>query len=109
MSYQAHAFIRCAGETRGGARCQATSWQDHAGAQPLREGERYCAKHAGQAGSVPEGAVCASCGGVAGLSKDSNTRVWYCAQCWDAWERDDDPLAGVWDVMFGGPHMYAGM
>ena len=77
---------------------------DHAGAQPLRDGERYCAKHEGQAGSVPDGAVCATCGATRGLSKDPSDddgTSWYCQPCWDEWDRDD-PLGAVWVTMFGG-------
>ena len=50
--------------------CRVTSWHDHAGAAPLRNGELYCAKHADQAGSVPDGAVCATCHATRSLSKD---------------------------------------
>lgn len=85
---------------------------------PLRDRERYCARHATQAqqaeqaeptsattGSyVPDGTACAACGGADDLSKDPSDEdgAWYCQPCWDAWERDD-PLAAVWSmVMFGG-------
>ena len=76
-----------------------------AGAQPLREGEQYCAKHTEQParGHVLDGTVCASCDSAHGLlSKDPSDAdgAWYCQRCWDEWERDD-PLAAVWPVLFG--------
>jgi hypothetical protein len=117
-AYQACAFVRCAGVTRKRELCAITSWNDHAGAQPLRDGERYCARHTAQAEQpvtearhattgeyVPDGVVCASCGGSRELSKDPSDEsgAWYCQRCWDEWERDD-PLASVWStVLFGVP------
>ena len=74
-------------------------------ARSRSDGKRYCAKHAGQAGSVPAGAVCAACGATRGLSKDPSDgdgASWYCHwPCWDEWERDD-PLAAVWHTLFAG-------
>jgi hypothetical protein len=78
-----------------------TSWHDHAGALPLRSGEKYCAKHAAQAEQpalhasattddyVPDGTVCATCRGTNDLSKDPSDvdGAWYCQRCWDEWER----------------------
>ena len=109
-------FVRCAGVTRKREPCAITSWHDHAGAQPLRDGAQCCARHADQAeqpaplanttGSyVPDGTLCTTCGGADDLSKDPSDvdGAWYCQHCWDAWERDD-PLASVWStVLFGVP------
>ena len=38
-------IVRCAGMTLHGARCKVNSLSAHDGAQPLRDGERFCALH----------------------------------------------------------------
>lgn len=86
------AFVCCAGVTRLGHRCAVNSLQEHAGADPLREGQQYCAQH-GQA------TACASCGDADDLRKDAHDGAWYCKRCWDEWEQDD-PLEGVAAMIF---------
>ena len=40
-----HHRVRCAGETRTGARCTVTSSSEHTHAEPLRQGAAFCAHH----------------------------------------------------------------
>jgi len=49
--YCHHHSVRCAGQTRAGARCTVTSSSEHEHAQPLCDGALYCAHH--QPGGQP--------------------------------------------------------
>ena len=78
---------------KGDAWCCVSSRSVHAGADPLREGGVFCAKHA-----LPPAEHCASCGETdTELWPDEDTepqyfkqfhsyeRLHYCAACWDGW------------------------
>ena len=43
--WDASAIVQCSGTTRNGARCKVTNLCEHPGADPLRKGAHFCAKH----------------------------------------------------------------
>ena len=91
--------MRCAGTTVLGEWCRVSCRSLHAGADPLREGGIFCAKHA-----LPPAEHCASCG-------KTETELWsdedaeahyfkqfhcyerhhYCEACWHAWDECAHP------------------
>ena len=90
---RAAAYVRCAGTTIHGVWCSVSSRSLHDGADPLREGGIFCAKHA-----LPPAEHCACCGETElELWPDEEAearyfkqfhyfeRQHYCNTCWNEW------------------------
>jgi hypothetical protein len=89
---QAFDNVRCAGTTKAGAACKIFAWHSHAAAEPLRTGDLYCTQHSVRVRGASRDQACAACGSSGALAEDADSnadpakRLWYCADCWCAYD-----------------------